>query len=98
MKSRRKPAEFPAFPQIGNVPRTIAASMLRRPCSGCPAKFILLYYSAEGVINYEEMTGLRGRLGHTVTLETPYAAFRGSRNFRNRPQNVTEFLFLVERF
>lgn len=76
--------------------------MLRRPwfrlLEDCPAKFILLSYSSEGFINYEEMTGFLGRLGRTVTLETPYAAFRGSRNFRNRPQNVTEFLFLVERF
>ena len=78
--------------------RQHAPEALFRLLEDCPAKFILLSYSSEGFINYEEMTGFLGRLGHTVTLETPYAAFRGSRNFRNRPQNVTEFLFLVERF
>ena len=64
----------------------------------CPAKFILLSYSSEGFIGYEEMTAFLARLGHIATLETPYATFRGSRNLKNRPQNVTEFLFLVERF
>ena len=78
--------------------RQHAPEALFRLLEDCPAKFILLSYSSEGFINYEEMTGFLGRLGHTVTLETSYAAFRGSRNFRNRPQNVTEFLFLVERF
>lgn len=102
MRSRRKPAVFPAFPRIGNAPRTTAGShapaALFRLLEDCPAKFILLSYSSEGFISYEEMTNFLGRLGHIVTLETPYATFRGSRNLRNRPQNVTEFLFLVERF
>ncbi len=75
-----------------------APEALFRLLEDCPAKFILLSYSSEGFISYEEMTEFLGRLGHTVTLETPYAVFRGSRNLRNRPQNVTEFLFLVERF
>ena len=78
--------------------RQHAPEALFRLLEDCPAKFILLSYSSEGFINYEEMTSFLRRLGRTVTLETPYAAFRGSRNFRNRPQNVTEFLFLVERF
>lgn len=64
----------------------------------CPAKFILLSYSSEGFIKEEEMTVFLSSLGHISTLETPYSAFKGSRNLRNRPQNVTEFLFLVERF
>ena len=78
--------------------RQHAPAALFRLLEECPAKFILLSYSSEGFISYEEMTNFLGRMGHIVTLETPYATFRGSRNLRNRPQNVTEFLFLVERF
>jgi adenine-specific DNA-methyltransferase len=37
------------------------------------------------------------RLGRVEVFETPYNAFRGSRNFDNRPLHVTEQLFLVER-
>lgn len=104
LSSYEKPAEtsrVSGFPRIGNAPRTTAASgpaALFRLLEECPAKFILLSYSSEGFISYEEMTNFLGRMGHIVTLETPYATFRGSRNLRNRPQNVTEFLFLVERF
>lgn len=78
--------------------RRNAPAALFRLLEDCPARFILLSYSSEGFIRHEEMTAFLGRLGRIVTLETPYATFRGSRNLRNRPRNVTEFLFLVERF
>jgi adenine-specific DNA-methyltransferase len=38
-----------------------------------------------------------GRLGTVDVIETQYNAFRGSRNFDNRPIHVTEQLFLVEK-
>ena len=78
--------------------RQQATESLFHLLESCPAKFILLSYSSEGFIGYEEMTAFLAKLGHIATLETPYATFRGSRNLKNRPQNVTEFLFLVERF
>lgn len=78
--------------------RQQAATALFQLLEACPAKFILLSYSSEGFISYEEMMEFLNRLGHVFSLETPYTTFRGSRNLRNRPQNVTEFLFLVERF
>ena len=37
------------------------------------------------------------RLGTVDVIETQYNAFRGSRNFDNRPIHVTEQLFLVEK-
>lgn len=105
LSSYEKPAETS---RVSGIPadwkrstynsRQHAPAALFRLLEDCPAKFILLSYSSEGFISYEEMTNFLGRLGHIVTLETPYATFRGSRNLRNRPQNVTEFLFLVERF
>ena len=62
--------------------RQHAPEALFRLLEDCPAKFILLSYSSEGFINYEEMTGFLGRLGRTVTLETPYAAFPGQPEFQ----------------
>ena len=43
------------------------------------------------------MHEMLGGLGSVDVLETRYNAFRGSRNFNNRPLHVTEQLFLVER-
>lgn len=78
--------------------RQQAPETLFRLLRDCPAKFILLSYSSEGFVSYEEMTAFLATQGRVDTLETPYATFRGSRNLHNRPRNVTEFLFLVERF
>ncbi len=77
--------------------RQEASGALFKLLEQCPAKFMLLSYSSEGFIGYDEMTDFLRRLGQVTTLETTYATFRGSRNLHNRAQNVTEFLFLVER-
>ncbi|MXY45162.1 MAG: DNA modification methylase [Dehalococcoidia bacterium] len=61
------------------------------------SKFLLVSFNDEGFITTEEMLGLLGEIGSVEVMETPYNAFRGSRNFNNRPIHVTEQLFLVER-
>ena len=61
------------------------------------ARFLLVSFNNEGFIETEEMLGLLGEIGKVEVMETPYNAFRGSRNFNNRPIHVTEQLFLVER-
>ena len=61
------------------------------------AKFLLVSFNNEGFIATDEMRALLEEVGRVEVLETPYNAFRGSRNFNNRPIHVTEQLFLVER-
>jgi adenine-specific DNA-methyltransferase len=61
------------------------------------ARFLLVSFNDEGFITTDEMLALLGEIGSVEVLEMPYNAFRGSRNFRNRPIHVTEQLFLVER-
>ena len=61
------------------------------------AKFLLVSFNNEGFITTDEMRALLEEIGTVEVLETPYNAFRGSRNFNNRPIHVTEQLFLVER-
>lgn len=61
------------------------------------ARFLLVSFSNEGFIPPAEMRATLDRLGRVEVFETPYNAFRGSRNFDNRPLHVTEQLFLVER-
>lgn len=63
----------------------------------CPAKFILISYSSEGFIHYDEFIEQLKLWGNVTTLETPYNAFRGSRNLKTRPLHLTEFLFLLEK-
>lgn len=61
------------------------------------ARFLLVSFNNEGFISPDEMLALLGKLGSVEVLQTRYNAFRGSRNFNNRPVHVTEQLFLVER-
>lgn len=61
------------------------------------APFLLISFNNEGFISPNEMHSLLNTFGHVSTIEIPYNAFRGSRNFNNRPIHVTEQLFLVER-
>lgn len=61
------------------------------------APFLLISFNNEGFISPDEMRSVLDRLGKFETVEIPYNAFRGSRNFNRRPIHVTEQLFLVER-
>jgi adenine-specific DNA-methyltransferase len=61
------------------------------------APFLLISFNNEGFISPEAMRSLLNKLGSVDVVELRYNAFRGSRNFNNRPIHVTEQLFLVER-
>ena len=61
------------------------------------APFLLVSFNNEGYISPNEMVTILGQLGSVTRFEIQYNAFRGSRNFTNRPLHVTEQLFLVDR-
>jgi adenine-specific DNA-methyltransferase len=62
-----------------------------------PAKFLLISFNSEGFISRDEMEGILGKTGRVEVLETPYNAFRGSRNLRGRDIYVKEYLYIVEK-
>ena len=61
------------------------------------APFILVSFNNEGFIASDDMLSTLNELGEVEVVKTKYNAFRGSRNFDNRPIHVTELLFLVDR-
>lgn len=61
------------------------------------AAFLLVSFNDEGFVPPAEIRRILSREGKVEVVEVPYAAFRGSRNLRDRPLRVTEQLFLVER-
>ncbi len=77
--------------------RAKSLPLMRDLLHALDAKFLLVSFNDEGFIATDEMRALLGEVGSVEVLETPYNAFRGSRNFDNRPIHVTEQLFLVER-
>ena len=77
--------------------RAKSLPLMRDLLHSLDARFLLVSFNDEGFIATEEMLGLLREIGKVEVMETPYNAFRGSRNFNNRPIHVTEQLFLVER-
>ena len=77
--------------------RTRSLAQMRDLLQAVDAPFILVSFSDEGFIRPADMRQLLGEIGALQVIETPYNAFRGSRNLRNRSIHVTEQLFLVER-
>ncbi len=86
-----------AWRRSGYNLRAKSLPLMRDLLQALDAKFLLVSFNNEGFITTEEMRGLLEDIGSVEVLETPYNAFRGSRNFNNRPIHVTEQLFLVER-
>ena len=77
--------------------RARSLPLMRDLLHALDARFLLVSFNNEGFIATEEMLDLLGEIGSVEVMETPYNAFRGSRNFNNRPIHVTEQLFLAER-
>ena len=77
--------------------RARAMPLLRQLLETLDAPFLLVSFNNEGFIPPDSMRAMLEELGTVDVFETPYNAFRGSRNFKNRSIHVTEQLFLVER-
>ena len=77
--------------------RARSLPLMRELLETVDAPFLLVSFNNEGFISTDEMRGMLEGMGRVDVLETRYNAFRGSRNFDNRPIHVTEQLFLVER-
>ena len=61
------------------------------------AKYVLLSFNSEGFTTKDELTRMMGSMGKLNVFESPYNAFRASRNLKNRNAHVTEYLFLLEK-
>ena len=71
--------------------------LMRDLLNALDARFILVSFNDEGFVSPHDMRALLADIGRVEAIETPYNAFRGSRNFDHRPIHVTEQLFLVEK-
>jgi len=100
----RRPADVSAIAGIptdwkrsGYNVRSRSLPLLGDLAETVDSRFLLVSFNDEGFIAPDEMRAMLGRLGSVDVIETQYNAFRGSRNFDNRPIHVTEQLFLVEK-
>ncbi len=77
--------------------RTRALPLLQQLCEATDARYLLIACNDEGFIHPAAMRAMLASIGEVDLVTTRYAAFRGSRNLRQRRLHVHEHLFLVER-
>ncbi len=61
------------------------------------AKYLLISFSSEGFIEAESMLSLLKKIGRVKVLEKKYNTFRASRNLKNRPTHIKEYLYILEK-
>lgn len=61
------------------------------------AKFLVVSFNNEGFISEQQMIELLGSVGEVTVFESPYTAFRASRNLSDRSIHVKEYLYVVEK-
>lgn len=77
--------------------KKLAGSVLLDAIESCCAPYVLISYNSEGFISKDYFINSLEKLGKLSIIEMPYNTFRGSRNLRERPIYVTEYLFLLEK-
>lgn len=78
--------------------RKNAAETFSRLVQSLRAKYLLVSFNSEGFITREEMLDLLNQTGRVKVFESPYTAFRASRNLGQRPIHVSEYLYVVEKY
>ncbi|OQX28901.1 MAG: DNA modification methylase [Spirochaeta sp. LUC14_002_19_P3] len=77
--------------------RNQAAAALETLITSLDTRFLLISYNAEGFITPSQMTRILSPLGTLEIMKADYTVFRGSRNLKQRPIQVKEYLYLVEK-
>lgn len=66
-------------------------------CHTLNTKYLLISFSDDGFISYEEMMEMLSEVGEVRVLDKEYNTFRGCRNLGNREIHVKEYLYLVKK-
>jgi adenine-specific DNA-methyltransferase len=74
-----------------------AADTFRSLVRSLRAKYLLVSFNSEGFITRDEMMEILSSAGNVRVFESPYNTFRASRNLKDRPVHVSEYLYVVEK-
>ncbi len=74
-----------------------AKECMQHLCNSLNAGYLLISFSDDGFISYEEMMEMLTDIGEVRVLDKEYNTFRGCRNLTNRSIHVKEFLYLVKK-
>lgn len=77
--------------------RLTAKAGMEQLCRTVDAKYLLISFSDDGFISYEEMMAMLENVGEVMVLDKEYNTFRGCRNLAGRDIHVKEYLYLVKK-
>lgn len=74
-----------------------AISSLEDLCRKIDTKYLLISFSSEGFISYDEMVNMLSQFGEVRVFEQKYNVFRAARNLEDRDKHLKEYLYLVRK-
>jgi adenine-specific DNA-methyltransferase len=77
--------------------RAMALTLMRDLISKIKAKYLLISFSNEGFIGYDEMISLLSEYGKLKIIETNYATYGACRNMNKRDKKVKEYLYILKK-
>ena len=93
--------------EISGIPSSWNRSPYNKKATACEelselihtlhARFVLLSYNTEGLIEKKEMDTMLEKHGDVNCISKQYNVFRGSRNLQNRSKKVDELLYIIEK-
>jgi adenine-specific DNA-methyltransferase len=77
--------------------RKMSLNLMRDLVSRVKAKYLLISFSNEGFIDYNEMVLLLSEYGKLKIIETNYTTFGACRNMGKRNKKVKEYLYILNK-
>ncbi len=77
--------------------KSTALNTMRNLCEKLDVDYILISFSSEGFITYNEMVNMLKKLGDVRVFDKKYNVYRASRNLNNREIHLKEYLFLLRK-
>lgn len=77
--------------------RALALESLDKLCSNLDASYVLVSFSSDGFISFDDMVDALSKKGDLTIFEKKYNTFRACRNLSDRDIHVKEFLYLLKK-
>ena len=77
--------------------KALALKSLEELCHNINATYVLISFSSDGFISFEEMNEMLSELGDVRVFEKKYNTYRASRNLNNRDIHIKEYLYLLKK-
>lgn len=76
--------------------KNVALDVMTDLIDNIESSYVIVSYSSDGFITYDDMFGLLSKRGDVTTKQIEYPTFRAGRNLQNREKHVNEYVFTLK--